>query len=103
MIIADRLQSVEEYYFSKKLREVRELVAQGKPVINMGIGSPDLAPSDTVLHALKNSVTDIGAHQYPRYQGLPEFSQGISDFYSSTFGVGLVTAREILPLMGSKA
>ncbi|WP_396022319.1 pyridoxal phosphate-dependent aminotransferase [Cerina litoralis] len=102
MIIADRLQSVEEYYFSKKLREVRELVAQGKPVINMGIGSPDLAPSDTVLQALKNSVTDIGAHQYQSYQGLPEFRQGISDFYSSKFGVVLDPAREILPLMGSK-
>jgi aspartate/methionine/tyrosine aminotransferase len=102
MIIADRLQTVEEYYFSKKLREVRELVAQGRPIINMGIGSPDLAPSDQVLEALRESVTDIGAHQYQSYQGLPEFRQGVSDFYSSKFGVDLNPAQEILPLMGSK-
>ncbi len=102
MIVADRLQTVEEYYFSKKLREVRELAAHGKPIINMGIGSPDLAPSDEVLEALKNSVTDVGAHQYQSYQGLPEFRQGVSDFYNSKFDVNLDPALEILPLMGSK-
>lgn len=102
MIVADRLQTVEEYYFSKKLREVRELAAQGRPIINMGIGSPDLAPSVEVLEALKRSVEDGGAHQYQSYQGLPEFRQAVADFYRSKFDVDLNPAQEILPLMGSK-
>jgi aspartate/methionine/tyrosine aminotransferase len=102
MIVADRLQTVEEYYFSKKLREVRELTAQGRPIINMGIGSPDLAPSEEVLEALKRSVEDEGAHQYQSYQGLPEFRQAVADFYRSKFDVDLDPAQEILPLMGSK-
>jgi aspartate/methionine/tyrosine aminotransferase len=68
--VADRLASVEEYYFSKKLREVGGLVAQGKPIINMGIGSPDLSPADQVLGALVNSLSDEKAHQYQSYQGI---------------------------------
>jgi aspartate/methionine/tyrosine aminotransferase len=68
---ADRLQQVQEYYFSRKLREVRQLAAEGHPVINMGIGSPDLAPSAQVLQTLKEAVEDAGAHQYQSYQGLP--------------------------------
>lgn len=99
---ADRLQTVEEYYFSKKLREVRGLVAEGKPIINMGIGSPDLAPSEEVLTAIKDSVTDAGAHQYQSYQGLPELRQAIADFYASKFKVIADPNTEILPLMGSK-
>ena len=55
MITANRLHSVQEYYFSKKLREVRGLINQGKPIINMGIGSPDLAPSPQVLETLKEA------------------------------------------------
>ena len=64
MIAADRLQSVQEYYFSKKLREVRGLMEQGKAIINMGIGSPDLSPSPKVLETLRNCIADTGAHQY---------------------------------------
>ena len=70
MRTADRLHSVEEYYFSKKLREVRTLMAEGRPIINMGIGSPDLSPSETVKAALQGAVADSGAHQYQSYQGL---------------------------------
>lgn len=102
MIGANRLRTVEEYYFSKKLREVRELTTQGRPIINMGIGSPDLSPSRKVLEALKESVTDVGAHQYQSYQGLPELRQAIADFYRSKFGVDLNPGSEILPLLGSK-
>ncbi len=58
---ANRLQQVQEYYFSRKLREVRQLAAAGHPVINMGIGSPDLAPSDEVLQTLKDAVEEMGA------------------------------------------
>lgn len=99
---ANRLHTVEEYYFSKKLREVRSLVAAGKPVINMGIGSPDLAPSGEVIEAIQNAVNDEGAHQYQSYQGLPELRQTIANFYSEKFGVSLDPGSEILPLMGSK-
>ncbi|WP_375323664.1 pyridoxal phosphate-dependent aminotransferase [Flagellimonas sp. GZD32] len=102
MITADRLNTVQEYYFSKKLREVRGLVAQGKPIINMGIGSPDLAPSPLVLETLRDSITDSGAHQYQSYQGLPQLREAISDFYLQKFDVSVDPESEILPLMGSK-
>lgn len=99
---ADRLRTVEEYYFSRKLREVRDLIAQGRPVINMGIGSPDLAPSEEVIASFQKSVRDAGAHQYQSYQGLPELRETISEFYKVKFGVETDAANEILPLMGSK-
>lgn len=99
---ANRLRQVQEYYFSRKLKEVRSLMAQGRPVINMGIGSPDLAPSEDVLQTLVNAVTDSGAHQYQSYQGLPELREAISEFYTQKFDVVLNPDSEILPLMGSK-
>ncbi len=99
---ADRLNTIEEYYFSKKLREVRGLVTAGKPIINMGIGSPDLAPSNEVLEAIKTAVLDKGAHQYQSYQGLPELREAIADFYKASFNVALNPMDEVLPLMGSK-
>lgn len=100
--LANRLNRVEEYYFSQKLREVRELMASGNPVINMGIGSPDLPPSDDVVLALKNALHDDAAHQYQSYQGLPGFRNAIANFYHTQFSVNADPASEILPLMGSK-
>lgn len=99
---ADRLETVQEYYFSKKLREVRGLMAKGRPIIHMGIGSPDLDPSEKVIKAIQNAVTDKGAHQYQSYQGLPELREAIAKFYLSKFEVAANAATEILPLMGSK-
>ena len=99
---ANRLQQVQEYYFSRKLREVRQLAAEGCPVINMGIGSPDLSPSPEVLQTLKDAVEEMGAHQYQSYQGLPELRQTIAAFYKHKFGVTLDPDSEVLPLMGSK-
>jgi len=99
---AERLKTVEEYYFSKKLREVRELIADGKPIINMGVGSPDLAPSEEVMRSIQNSITEAGAHQYQSYQGLLELREAIADFYQAKFGVSADPNTEILPLMGSK-
>jgi len=99
---ADRLQTVKEYYFSKKLREVRSLIAQGKPIINMGIGSPDLAPSTAVVESIQQAVLDSGAHQYQSYQGLPELRNAIASFYENKFNVISDPTTEILPLMGSK-
>ena len=100
--IAERLQEVQEYYFSRKLREVRGLKEAGHPILNMGIGSPDLPPSPEVLQTLTDSLKDAGAHQYQSYQGLPELRQTIADFYQKKFGVGLDAQTEVLPLMGSK-
>ncbi|MEP3569667.1 MAG: aminotransferase class I/II-fold pyridoxal phosphate-dependent enzyme [Flavobacteriaceae bacterium] len=102
MITADRLQSVKEYYFSKKLREVRGLVNEGRPVINMGIGSPDLPPSKEAITTLQNVLGDSKAHQYQSYQGLPELREAMSNFYTDRFGVQVDPTNELLPLMGSK-
>lgn len=100
--MASRLRSVEEYYFSKKLREVRKLIAEGKPIINMGIGSPDLSPSEAVIDSFQESIRHANAHQYQSYQGLPELRNTIADFYRAKFDVEADPDREILPLMGSK-
>lgn len=100
--VADRLQQVEEYYFSRKLREVNLLKASGKPIINLGIGSPDLEPPQSVLTALTKSLTDALAHKYQSYQGLPELREAMATFYKEHFGVSLSPVTEILPLMGSK-
>ena len=64
MDVAKRLHTVEEYYFSRKLREVNLLKANGKPIINLGIGSPDLQPPQKVIDAITNSLNDVNAHQY---------------------------------------
>ena len=99
---AKRLDTVQEYYFSKKLREVRGLIAAGKPIINMGIGSPDLQPPAQVLEAIQGSLNDVSAHKYQSYQGLPELRKAISDFYKNKFSVASNPENEVLPLMGSK-
>ncbi len=99
---ASRLNSVEEYYFSRKLREVRQLITDGKPIINMGIGSPDLAPHSSVIEAINNSMFDEKAHEYQSYQGLPELRQEMANFYETNFGVSKSLNLEFLPLLGSK-
>ncbi len=99
---AKRLETVEEYYFSRKLKEVRQLIADGKPIINMGIGSPDLAPDNAVIEAIQQAMFDDKAHEYQSYQGLLELRKGMADFYATHFGVALNFNSEVLPLMGSK-
>ena len=99
---AKRLDTVQEYYFSKKLREVRGLAAAGKPIINMGIGSPDLQPPAKVLAAISSSLEDATAHKYQSYQGLPELREAIATFYHNKFAVVANPEDEVLPLMGSK-
>ena len=99
---SNRLKTVQEYYFSKKLREVANLIKSGKPIINMGIGSPDLFPSKSIIDVLKNSLTDQNAHKYQSYQGLFELREAISKFYLKFFNVQSNPINEVLPLMGSK-
>lgn len=99
---ANRLNTVEEYYFSKKLKEVNQLIIEGKPVINMGIGSPDLAPHPTVINAIQEALLEPTAHMYQSYQGLPDLRKGFCDYYVNNFNVSIDATSEILPLMGSK-
>ena len=99
---ADRLSNVKEYYFSKKLREVAALRKEGKEIINMAIGSPDLPPPDAVIKALNETANTKGAHQYQSYQGIPELREAIANFYLKHYCVSLNPNQEILPLMGSK-
>ncbi|ALJ04944.1 aminotransferase [Pseudalgibacter alginicilyticus] len=100
--VANRLYTVEEYYFSKKMREVNQLIANGKPIINLGIGSPDLAPPQKVIDAISGSLFETNAHKYQSYQGLPELREAMATFYKEHFKVSLSPATDILPLMGSK-
>ena len=99
---ANRLHNVEEYYFSRKLREVRQLISDGKPIINMGIGSPDLNPHDSVIDAMTKAMFDEKAHEYQSYQGLEELREAMADFYDINFGVSKNLNLEFLPLLGSK-
>ena len=99
---ADRLSNVKEYYFSKKLREVDALRKEGREIINMAIGSPDLSPPDAVIKALNETANTKGAHQYQSYQGIPELREAIANFYLKHYRVSLNPYQEILPLMGSK-
>ncbi len=99
---AKRIQQVEEYYFSKKLAEVRALDTPELRVINLGIGSPDLAPGAETIEALNVSAKNPANHGYQNYKGIPQLRQAIADFYSKTYSVTLNPETEILPLMGSK-
>ena len=99
---ADRLNNVKEYYFSKKLREVAALRKEGKEIINMAIGSPDLPPPDAVIKALNETANTKRAHQYQSYQGIVELRKAIANFYLKHYCVSLNPYLEILPLMGSK-
>ena len=100
--IADRLQRVEEYYFSKKLDEIRILREQGKEILNLGIGSPDLPPEEGVVKELVDSASKNEHHAYQPYRSTLELRDSMSRFYYNTFGIKLNPEEEILPLLGSK-
>lgn len=99
---AQRAKQAKEYYFSVKLGEVRKLISQGFDVINLGIGSPDMMPSQATLDALKMSVTEPTSHGYQPYTGIPEFREAVARYYQQIYGVTLDPQKEVLPLMGSK-
>jgi LL-diaminopimelate aminotransferase len=99
---ASRLGTVEEYYFSTKLKEIASLRAVGIPVINLGIGSPDLAPSAATIQALTESAENPANHAYQSYQGIPALRQAFAHFYAKHYGVSVDWNQEILPLIGSK-
>ncbi len=102
IINSNRTKEVQEYYFSRKLKEVTKLIENGEPIINMGIGSPDIFPSQSVIKALEKSLSDPNAHKYQSYIGLTELRKSISKFYMKFFSVKLNPKNEVLPLIGSK-
>ena len=99
---ASRLNSVEEYYFSTKLKQIAQFKAEGIPVINIGIGSPDLAPSQKTIDALTAAAANPNNHAYQGYQGIPALRKAFTDFYATHYQVTLNSDSEVLPLIGSK-
>ena len=85
MNVATTIQEVEEYYFSKKLREIEQLKTKGVDVINAGIGSPDLRPHETVINELQASTKDENAHQYQSYRGISELREAFSSWYKKYY------------------
>ena len=102
IVPADRVNSVQEYYFSKKLKEVAEMNAAGKNVINLGIGSPDLPPSDETIETLCQHARNANEHGYQPYVGIPELREAFAGWYKKWYGVELNPKNEIQPLIGSK-
>ena len=102
MQTAKRLEGIGEYYFSQKLREIDELNKQGKNIISLGIGSPDLPPHADVIEVLKNECTKATTHAYQSYKGSPVLRTSISNWYKNWYHVDLNADSEILPLIGSK-
>lgn len=99
---ADRLSLVSEYYFSRKLKEVAKLNAEGKDIISLAIGSPDMPPSPETIEVLCENAKKADAHGYQPTVGIPELRKAMADFYQRWYGVELNPANEIQPLIGSK-
>ena len=100
--VSERLNGIGEYYFSQKLREIDELNKQGKNVINLGIGSPDLPPHPDVIKVLQEEAAKPNTHAYQNYKGSPVLRTAIAGFYKTWYGVDLNADTEVLPLIGSK-
>lgn len=99
---SSRIEGLEEYYFSTKLKQIREMNLTGEPVINLGIGSPDQAPPSEVIDELAIQSRDERSHGYQPYQGIPELRKALSNWYKTSYGVELDPDNQILPLFGSK-
>ncbi len=99
---ADRLSNVSEYYFSRKLKEVAQMNAQGLDVVSLGIGSPDMPPSQETIDTLCENARKADAHGYQPTVGIPELRKAMADWYKRIYDVDLDPATEIQPLIGSK-
>ena len=99
---ADRLQSVQEYYFSRKLKEVAKMNAEGMDIISLAIGSPDMPPSEKTIEKLCEVAHDPSAHGYQPTMGTPELRRAMAGYYKRWFNVDLDPQTEIQPLIGSK-
>ena len=102
IVPANRVKNIQEYYFSKKLKEVAEMNKAGLDVISLGIGSPDLPPSSTAIQTLCHDAQKDNAHGYQPYNGIPELREGFAAWYKKWYGVTLDPQKEIQPLIGSK-
>lgn len=101
-MIAKRLEGINEYYFSQKLREIDALNKEGKNIINLGIGSPDLPPHPEVISTLQQAAESPSVHGYQGYKGIPALRQAFADWYQQYYHVTLDPDTEVLPLIGSK-
>lgn len=99
---ADRISAVSEYYFSRKLKEVAQLNAEGKDIISLAIGSPDMPPSPATIQTLCENAQKADAHGYQPTVGIPELRNAMAKFYKRWYNVDLDPAKEIQPLIGSK-
>ena len=99
---AERLESIKEYYFSEKLRQIDAMNQSGKEVLNLGIGNPDLRPSDTTTRRLEESLHSEESHRYQSYRSMPRLRKAFAEWYRAHYRVQLDPEDEILPLMGSK-
>ncbi len=99
---AKRLEGIGEYYFSQKLREIDQMNKEGRNVINLGIGSPDLPPHPDVIRVLQEESARPNVHAYQSYKGSPVLREAIANWYQTWYNVTLDPATEILPLIGSK-
>jgi len=102
MSTSKRLEGIGEYYFSQKLREIAKLNAEGKNIISLGIGSPDLPPHPDVIRVLQEESARPTTHAYQGYKGIPELRNAFSSWYKKWYKVDLDPETEILPLIGSK-
>ena len=102
IVPANRVSDIKEYYFSKKLREIAQLNAEGADIISLGIGGPDRAPAEKVISTLQKQAAVSNNHSYQSYIGLPELRQAFADWYKKKYNVTLDPNSEILPLIGSK-
>lgn len=100
--VAERLNDIEEYYFSTKLREIDRMNQEGTPVVNLGIGSPDQPPHPSVIKTLYEEALKPGVHGYQSYKGHPALRRAAAEWYERSYGVTLDPETEILPLVGSK-
>lgn len=100
--VSERLNGIGEYYFSQKLREIEELNKQGKKIINLGIGSPDLPPHPDVIKVLQEEAAKPNVHAYQSYKGSPVLRNAIAAFYKNWYRVDVNPDTEVLPLIGSK-
>ena len=99
---ANKLNNINEYYFSQKLKQIAQMQAEDKHILNLGIGNPDQAPSQQTIDAFKASAENIKNHGYQSYVGIPALRKAMSDWYKSAYEVELNPTTEILPLLGSK-
>ena len=99
---AHRLDTINEYYFSKKLKEIAEMNAAGKNVLNLGIGSPDLPPSVSTVEKLIEMAQKPTSHAYSSYVGVPALREAMAAFYQKHYRVALNPVNEVMPLLGSK-